>query len=148
MPFNYLRNLFAKHPKQNRFHDVEQRALALIQIHVLTNPKDALKKYPEYKNLDSKAYIAAFDAVRNDFYALLNVDGQSTIDAETPLWLNLFLGNKYAPWRDFQTLKQHFDEHPEELTGDTLTQYRRICSMGYDDNFYDACIEVLKEFNL
>lgn len=42
-------------------------------------------------------------------------------------------------------LKKHLKEHPEELSGETAARFKKICQMGIDQEFMDACKYILKE---
>ena len=55
------------------------------------------------------------------------------------------MGLHYIKWLKFQRLKWYFEEHPEELVGQTKESYDEICHMGYDERFLETCESVLKD---
>lgn len=134
MAFDYILDLFGKKRRNNfcktKYSAVEERAKNAISNyvnHLLSNEKMAME----------------MQEIRKDFYALLRADGEPTIDKDTPLWLNSFLGYKFDKWYKFQLLKKHFADHPEELVGETKDQYEEICNMGYDEQFMATCEYIL-----
>ncbi len=133
MAFRYLSDLFGKFRRRTtKFTDVEKRA------------KQAIYNYV-HRKISSGEMFNEMMEIRNEYYRLLNEDGQITVGEDTPLWMNQFFGYKFKKWSDFQLLKKHFAEHPEELVGKMEADYRKICNMGYDSDFMTACKEILKE---
>lgn len=133
MSWDYLNDFFGKfRKKKTRFTDVEVKA------------KNLLKSFLKGE-LSDKEFANAFEDVRSRFVELTTVNGHTTIDQDTPLWLNTLLGIHYVKWLNYQQIKWYFEEHPEELTGENQYEFRRIQDMGYDEMFKDACITVLKE---
>ncbi|MBO4402076.1 MAG: hypothetical protein J5792_00115 [Bacteroidales bacterium] len=133
MSLDYLNDIYGKNRKQRiRFSELEENAAGLIGsfVHGTMNDKDFAK---------------AFNEIRSKFMDLTNVNGETTFDQDTPLWLNMLLGNHFIPWLRFQQVKWYFEEHPEEFTEERKEQFARIQAMGYDEKFKDACKDVLKE---
>lgn len=95
--------------------------------------------------IDGKEFALAFDCIRISFIELTEKDGQTVIDEDTPLWLNSLLGLHFMKWFKFQQLKWYFEEHPEELVGETKARFDDIRQMGYDERFMETCNSVLKE---
>ena len=80
MSWEYLNDIFGKFRKRKtRFTDLETKAKDLIISFVKGRIND-------------KDFAIAFEEIRAKFVELTNADGQITIDQDTPLWLNLFLG--------------------------------------------------------
>ncbi len=93
MSYNYLNDTFGRSRKKNtRFSNLEDRAVGLI--------KDFVKR-----RIDSKAFAEGFNSVRIQFYEMLRAEGRITIDEDTPLWLNQFLGNHFIDWYEYQKIK-------------------------------------------
>lgn len=131
--FDYINDIFGKERQhKTRFTDIEQRALRTIYNYV-------------EGRLDAEKTFNNLNEIRKEFYDLMNVDGQITFDQDTPLWMNSFFGFKYRRWSIFQSLKKHFLEHPEELTGESAARYEEICQMDIDQEFMDACKYIIEE---
>ena len=94
---------------------------------------------------DSKEFAVAFDNVRKIFIELTEKDGQMVIDEDTPLWLNSLLGLHYMKWLKFQQVKWYFEEHPDELVGETKARFDELKQMNYDERFAYTCKSILKE---
>ena len=136
MLYDYILDIFGKFRKRKtRFTDLEKRTLELIRAFV-------------EKSISDKDFAQAFDIVRTEFLKLIKDNGQLTIDEDTPLWLNIFIGLHYIDWRKYQQLKNYFEEHPEELVGETKENFERIQGRGYDERFLEACMTVLKEVKI
>ena len=134
--FDYILDLFGnKRQQKTRFTDVEQQAL--MTIHNYVNGQ-----------LDNEKTFDKLNRIRKEFYNLINEDGQSTIDQDTPIWMNSLFGYQFDRWQKFQLLKKHFLDHPEELVGETATNFEDICQMGIEQEFLDACKFILKEHPL
>ena len=133
MSWNYLNDIFGKNRKQRtRFSDLEDEAIGLMKSFVQGTMND-------------KDFAKAFDEIRSKFVALMDVDGETTFDQDTPLWLNMLLGNHYVYWIRYQKLKWYIEEHPEELTEERQKKFAQIQAIGYDQKFKDACKKVLEE---
>lgn len=133
MSFDYVLDTFGKfRKKKTRFTELESRATDLLSSFVAGK-------------IDDKEFALAFDNIRVNFIGLTEKDGQTTIDEDTPLWLNSLLGLHFMRWLKFQQLKWYFDEHPEELVGEMKLQFEDIQQMGYDERFKETCKNVLRE---
>ena len=133
MSFDYILDTFGKFRKRKtRFIELEEKALSLLTSFV--NGKT-----------DSKEFAVAFDNVRKIFIELTEKDGQMVIDEDTPLWLNSLLGLHYMKWLKFQQVKWYFEEHPDELVGETKARFDELKQMNYDERFAYTCKSILKE---
>ncbi len=132
MSFDFIYDLFGKTRHGNtRFTGLEERA------------RNTICQYVHHKIGDEKMFNEMSE-IRKEFYQLTNVNGQFVIDEDTPLWMNKFFGFKFHDWANYQMIKKHFKEHPEELVGETKESYDRICRMGYEDDFMSACRYILE----
>ena len=133
MSFDYISDTYGKFRKRKtRFTELEEKAVSLLTSFV-------------NGTMSSKEFAIAFNDVRKNFIELTKEDGQTVIDEDTPLWLNSLLGLHYVKWYQFQQLKWHFEEHPDELVGEMKSRYEEISQMGYDERFVETCRSVLKE---
>lgn len=136
MSYDYILDIFGKlRKRKTRFTDLEKRALELLRAYV-------------EKSISDKDFVQAFDIVRSEFLKLIKDNEQLTIDEDTPLWLNSFIGLHYIDWHKYQQVKRYFEEHPEELVGETKENFERIQGRGYDERFLEACMTVLKEVKI
>lgn len=132
---SFLNDIFGKSRKrETRFADIETKAKELI---------DSLVK----GKISDKDFAIAFDEVRTKFMKLTRVNGQITIDRDTPLWLNSFLGLHFVDWLRYQKVKWYFEEHPEGFSDERKKQFSEIQAMGYEERFMDKCKNVLKELS-
>lgn len=132
MSYNYLNDTFGRSRKKNtRFSNLEDRAVGLI--------KDFVKR-----RIDSKAFAEGFNSVRIQFYEMLRAEGRITIDEDTPLWLNQFLGNHFIDWYEYQKIKWYFEAHPSELKGEYLVSFLELQKMNFDERFLQTCEAVLE----
>lgn len=132
MSYNYLNDLFGKsRKKKTRFSNLEDRAASLIEDYVKGR-------------IDGKAFAEGFNSVRIRFYEMLSVEGQIIIDEDTPLWLNLFLGNHFIDWYEYQKIKWYFEAHPSELKGEYLDSFLELQKMTFDERFLQTCKAVLE----
>lgn len=105
MSFDHLLDLFGKfRKKRNRFTNLERKATDLMASFF-------------NGSITSKEFAMAFEEVRKNYLELTNVNGQPTIDQDTPLWLNSLLGLHYVDWYRVQQMKWYYEEHPDELVG-------------------------------
>lgn len=133
MSFDYMLDTFGKFRKRNtRFTELEEKAVSL-----LTSLVDG--------TMGSKDFALAFDGIRKNFIEIIEKDGQTVIDEDTPLWLNSLLGLHYIKWLQFQQLKWYFEEHPDELVGEKKARFKDIQQMGYDERFVETCRNILRE---
>ena len=135
MSWDYLNDIFGRfRKKKTRFTDIEVKAKKLLSSFLKGEISD-------------KEFASAIEEVRSKYIELTTVNGQSTIDQDTPLWLNMLLGLHYGEWLNYQRIKWYFEEHPEELTGETRERFLHIQSMGHEETFKDTCRTILKELN-
>ena len=135
MAFDYILDLFGKNRKRRtRFSDVEQKAIELLKSFIDDSICD-------------RDFAMEFDKVRVEFCKLMDDNGQTTIDEDTPLWLNSLLGIHFLDWLKVQRLKWYFEEHPDELVGDTKDRFTNIMEMGHDQRFRRTCKNLLNELS-
>lgn len=135
MSFDYLNDIYGRERKRKtRFTDLETKAKELIASFV-------------NGTLSDKEFAQAFNEIRIMFHELSQTNDEMTIDQDTPLWLNMLLGNHFIDWIRYQNLKWYFEEHPEEFTEERKKRFAQIQAIGYDKKFKDACKKVLKELN-
>jgi len=121
LPFDYVLDLFGKFRKQKtRFTELEEKAISLLTSFV-------------NGSMDNKEFAIAFDDIRKNFIELTKKDGEVVFDEDTPLWLNSLWGMHYIKWLDFQRLKWYYEEHPDELVGETKARFEQVRQMGYDE---------------
>lgn len=133
MSFDYLDDVFGKFRKRKtRFTGLEKKAVELLVAFV-----DG--------TLDYKQFAQSFLEVGNEFNQLTKVDGISVIDEDTPLWLNMLLGNHFFDWLKFNQVRWYFEDHPEEFVGESKQQFENLERRDYDGRFRRTCQEVLKE---
>ena len=132
MSFDYLNDIYGRERKRKtRFTDLETKAKDLIVSFV-------------NGTLSDKEFARAFNEIRIMFHELSQTNDEMTIDQDTPLWLNMLLGNHFIDWIRYQNLKWYFEEHPEEFTEERKKRFAQIQAIGYDKKFKDACKKVLK----
>lgn len=132
MSFDYLNDIYGRERKRKtRFTDLETKAKDLIVSFV-------------NGTLSDKEFAQAFNEIRIMFHELSQTNDEMTIDQDTPLWLNMLLGNHFIDWIRYQNLKWYFEEHPEEFTEERKKRFAQIQAIGYDKKFKDACKKVLK----
>jgi hypothetical protein len=132
MSFDYLNDIYGRErERKTRFTDLETKAKELIASFV-------------NGTLSDKEFARAFNEIRIMFHELSQTNGEMTIDQDTPLWLNMLLGNHFIDWIRYQNLKWYFEEHPEEFTEERKKRFAQIQAIGYDKKFKDACKKVLK----
>ena len=135
MSFDYLSDTFGKFRKRKtRFSDVENRA------------KDLLRSFVDGA-IGSRDFAVAFDDVRVEFYKLVKINGEATIDEDTPLWMNSLFGFHFLDWYRFQQVKWYFEDHPEELTDERREKLDHLKSNDYDGRFMEICNTILKELD-
>lgn len=117
--------------QENRFAALESKA------------KELMGAFVDGKMSDDD-FASQFDTVRHEFSKLIRVNGQPTIDKDTPLWLNSFLGYNFIDWLRFQQVRRYFLSHPEELVGETKLQYEDL-RIRYDKGFKTACRTILEK---
>lgn len=132
MSFDYLNDIYGRErERKTRFTDLETKAQELIASFV-------------NGTLSDKEFARAFNEIRIMFHELSQTNDEMTIDQDTPLWLNMLLGNHFIDWIRYQNLKWYFEEHPEEFTEERKKRFAQLQAIGYDKKFKDACKKVLK----
>ena len=63
------------------------------------------------------------------------------------LWLNSLLGLHFVDWLKYQRVEQYFQEHPEELVGESAATFERLKQRKYTDKFRAVCANVLSELD-
>ncbi len=91
MSFDYLDDLFGKfRKKKTKFSEVEKRAASLLSEYA----SGAIQK---------DDFGDQMEQVDIDFLKLTtDEDGTIVFSQDTPLWLNLFLGNKFRRWNQIR----------------------------------------------
>lgn len=90
MSYDYILDFWGKfRRKKSRFEVVETKAIGLIKQFV-------------NGSINNEDFVNSFEEVRVEFLKLLEVNGQITIDKDTLLWLNVFLGLHYIDWYKYQ----------------------------------------------
>lgn len=91
MSFDYLDDLFGKfRKKKTKFSEVEKRAASLLSEYA----SSAIQK---------DDFGDQMEQVDIDFLKLTtDEDGTIVFSQDTPLWLNLFLGNKFRRWNQIR----------------------------------------------
>ena len=91
MSFDYLDDLFGKfRKKKTKFSEVEKRAASLLSEYA----SSAIQK---------DDFGDQMEQVDIDFLKLTtDEDGSIVFSQDTPLWLNLFLGNKFRRWNQIR----------------------------------------------
>lgn len=135
MAYDYLDDIWGKcRNRESRFSDLEEHALSLLGKFVSNN-------------ITCRDFAKDFDSIRIKFIELTEVDGQTCIDEDTPLWLNQLLGFHFVKWYRFQTVKWYFDEHPEELQGEYKEHYNDLLEQQIDLHFVETCKVVLRKLD-
>lgn len=135
MSWDYLDDVYGKsRERKTRFTDLEAEAKALLTSFVKCS-------------ISNREFVQAFNEVEAKYVELTTVNGHSSIDQDTPLWLNMLLGLHFVKWYRYQQVKWYFEEHPEKLTGETQEEFYHIQQMGIDDDFRNKCYLVLKELS-
>jgi len=136
MSFDYVSDLFGnfRKGKRTRFTELEENAKSLLYQFV-------------NGELSNKEFANEFKAVARTFNELTTKGNQSVIDEDTPLWLNSLLGFHFIDWLRFQKVEMYFEEHPDELVGQTKVTYEELKSHGYTEKFKQVCNHVLSELD-
>ena len=131
MAFDYLNDTFGKYRnRETRFTPLEKKAVELLTQFV-------------DRRIGDKDFVLAFGKVGHEFLELT----KHSIDEDTPLWLNTLLGGHYVRWCKVQRVKWYFEEHPDELVGETKERFDDIMSQGDDEHFRQICETVLHELS-
>lgn len=134
MAFRYIYDLYGRfrRGKQTRFSEIERKAKSLMQQFV--NGK-----------ISNKDFANQFKKIGDNFNELISKGDASIIDEDTPLWLNSFLGFHFIDWYRFQRIEQYFIEHPEELYGERLSNFRELKKQDYTEKLKYTCSIALAE---
>ena len=135
MAFDYLFDIWGKwQNRKTRFSELEDHAKMLIRRFVNNQITD-------------EDFAKEFDDVRMRFIKLTTINGQTCIDEDTPLWLNMLLGIHFVDWYEFQTVKWYFEAHPEDLKGKYKDHYESLLEQEIDLHFKETCKTVLRRLN-
>lgn len=134
MSFEYIPDLYGKlrRGKYTRFTELEQTAKLLMRQFV-------------NGNLNNKDFAIEFKKVGDTYHKLTTESNVSRIDEDTPLWLNSLLGFHFIDWYRFQRIEQYFNEHPEELYGERLSNYKELKKQNYTAKLKYVCSITLSE---
>ena len=61
--------------------------------------------------------------------------------------LSSLLGLHFVDWLKYQRVEQYFQEHPEELVGESAATFERLKRRKYTDKFRAVCANVLSELD-
>ncbi|GEM_PF-954742 len=136
MSFCNFSDLFGRFRKRKktRFTDLE------------TTAKELLEKFVRGE-IGNKEFADAFNNVGKRFNELMDNGNEIVIDKDTPLWLNSLLGLHFVDWLKYQRVEQYFQEHPEELVGESAATFERLKQRKYTDKFRAVCANVLSELD-
>lgn len=134
MSFEYILDLYGKFRKgkRTRFTELEETAKSLMQQFV-------------NGSLNNKDFAIEFKKIGDTYHKLTTEINVSRIDEDTPLWLNSFLGFHFIDWYRFHRIEQFFIEHPEELYGERLANFRELKKHNYTEKFKYTCSIALSE---
>ena len=133
MGFDYLDDIFGSCRTENsKFSGIERRAVAL------------LRGYADGK-LDGAKFGEAMTLVSDEFYGLMKDKGGNIVFGEdTPLWLNLFLGNKFARWNKVRLAVNATRQRPDMLSDPRWKEVEET-AVREDKAFKEAIDYCLKE---
>lgn len=136
MSFCNFSDLFGRFRKRKktRFTDLE------------TTAKELLEKFVRGE-IGNKEFADAFNKVGKRLNELMNNGNDIVIDKDTPLWLSSLLGLHFVDWLKYQRVEQYFQEHPEELVGESAATFERLKRRKYTDRFRAVCANVLSELD-
>lgn len=132
MAFDYLFDIVGQWlNRKTRFSELEGHAKMLLRLFVNNQISD-------------EEFAKKFDDVRKEFIELTTRNGQTCIDEDTPLWLNMLLGIHFMDWYQFQEIKWYYKAHPEELKGKNKEHYDCLLEQKIDLYFKETCKTVLR----
>lgn len=136
MSFDYVSDLFGKFRKgkRTRFTELEENAKSLIRQFV-------------NGDLSNKEFATEFKGVGRRLNELTDDGENIVIDEDTPLWLNSLLGLHFIDWLRYQQVEQYFEEHPDELIGQTALTFEELKRRCYTEKFKQTCNNVLSELD-
>ncbi|MBQ4223834.1 MAG: hypothetical protein II674_08365 [Prevotella sp.] len=133
MSFDYLDDLFGKfRKKKTKFSEVEKRAASLLSEYA----SGAIQK---------DDFGDQMEQVDIDFLKLTtDEDGSIVFSQDTPLWLNLFLGNKFRRWNQIRKVINNSRNDPNVTSTPEWGKALQVMS-DEDKNLKEAVRYCLKE---
>ena len=133
MGFDYLNDLFGKfRKKKTKFSEVEKRATNLLSKYARgTIQKDDFGDQIEQVDIDFRKLTT-------------DEDGTIVFSQDTPLWLNLFLGNKFRRWNQIRKVINNSRNDPN-VTSTPEWQKALEVMRAEDRNLMEAVRYCLKE---
>ena len=133
MSFDYLDDLFGKfRKKKTKFSEVEKRAASLLSEYA----SSAIQK---------DDFGDQMEQVDIDFLKLTtDEDGSIVFSQDTPLWLNLFLGNKFRRWNQIRKVINNSRNDPNVTSTPEWGKALQVMS-DEDKNLKEAVRYCLKE---
>ena len=133
MSFDYLDDLFDKfRKKKTKFSEVEKRAASLLSEYA----SGAIQK---------DDFGDQMEQVDIDFLKLTtDEDGSIVFSQDTPLWLNLFLGNKFRRWNQIRKVINNSRNDPNVTSTPEWGKALQVMS-DEDKNLKEAVRYCLKE---
>ena len=133
MSFDYLDDLFGKfRKKKTKFSEVEKRAACLLSEYA----SGAIQK---------DDFGDQMEQVDIDFLKLTtDEDGSIVFSQDTPLWLNLFLGNKFRRWNQIRKVINNSRNDPNVTSTPEWGKALQVMS-DEDKNLKEAVRYCLKE---
>ena len=133
MGFDYLLDLFGKfRKKKTKFSEVEKRAASLLSEYA----SGAIQK---------DEFGDQMEQVDIDFLKLTtDEDGSIVFSQDTPLWLNLFLGNKFRRWNQIRKVINNSRNDPNVTSTPEWGKALQVMS-DEDKNLKEAVRYCLKE---
>ena len=133
MSFDYLDDLFGKfRKKKTKFSEVEKRAASLLSEYA----SGAIQK---------DDFGDQMEQVDIDFLKLTtDEDGSIVFSQDTPLWLNLFLGNKFRRWNQIRKVINNSRNDPNVTSTPEWGKALQVMS-DEDKNLKEAVRYWLKE---
>ena len=133
MSFDYLDDLFGKfRKKKTKFSEVEKSAASLLSEYA----SGAIQK---------DDFGDQMEQVDIDFLKLTtDEDGSIVFSQDTPLWLNLFLGNKFRRWNQIRKVINNSRNEPNVTSTPEWGKALQVMS-DEDKNLKEAVRYCLKE---
>ena len=133
MSFDYLDDLFGKfRKKKTKFSEVEKRAASLLSEYASgAIQKDDFGDQMEQVDIDFLKQTT-------------DEDGSIVFSQDTPLWLNLFLGNKFRRWNQIRKVINNSRNDPNVTSTPEWGKALQVMS-DEDKNLKEAVRYCLKE---
>ena len=133
MSFDYLDDLFGKfRKKKTKFSEVEKRAASLLSEYASSAiQKDDFGDQMEQVDIDFLKQTT-------------DEDGSIVFSQDTPLWLNLFLGNKFRRWNQIRKVINNSRNDPNVTSTPEWGKALQVMS-DEDKNLKEAVRYCLKE---